>query len=136
MRPSRLRSRGIAVWLGVIALALNALVPIHLAFDLADSLAPRHDGEDAAAHDAFRHMLALLVGHDSDNDHAPSNTGHHHDHCAVCGAIATLAGFAPAAVVLLAVPTSVYAATLSLATPAAPRAAPLIAYHARAPPVA
>ena len=52
-----------AAWLGFLALAVNALVPAHLAFDLAEALAPaRHSaGEEAAG--VERQLLALLSGH-------------------------------------------------------------------------
>jgi hypothetical protein len=134
MRPYRLRL-AIAVWLGVIALGFNALVPIHLAFDLAHSLTPE-DHDHGSEHGFVACLLSLVVGHDEDEDQSPSHKGHHHENCAVCGSISTLAGLAPAAAVLLGVPILVYAARLGVVDLAAPRAAPLVAYRSRAPPIA
>ena len=108
MRPYRLRL-AIAVWLGVIALGFNALVPIHLAFDLAHSLAPE-DHDHGSEHGFVACLLSLVVGHDEDEDQSPSHKGHHHENCAVCGSISTLAGLAPVVAVLLAVPILVSAA--------------------------
>jgi hypothetical protein len=137
MRPDRLRLKAIAAWLGVIALGFNALVPVHLAFDLADAIAPAYHHAGAEAdHDFVRSLLTLLIGHDEDQDQPASNKQHHHDHCAVCAAVGTLAGFAPVTVVPLAVPASVYIARLTVAPLALPRPAPPAAYHARAPPFA
>jgi hypothetical protein len=134
MRPYRLRL-AIAVWLGVIALGFNALVPIHLAFDLAHSLAPE-DHDHGSEHGFVACLLSLVVGHDEDEDQSPSHKGHPHENCAVCSSISTLAGLAPAAAVLLGVPILVYAARLGVVDLAAPRAAPLVAYRSRAPPIA
>jgi len=138
MLPNRLRAGAIAAWLGVIALGLNSLVPIHLAFDLAHTLAPDRQVKDAAAdHDLVRCLLTLIVGHhDEDEDQPPAHKGHHHAECAVIGAIGTLAGFAAAAAVPLAVPIPAYAPTLPTIERGAPRAAPLVAYQSRAPPLA
>jgi len=137
MLSNRLRVGAIAAWLGVIALGFNALVPIHLAFDLAHALAPDRHGEDAAAdHDFVRCLLTLVVGHhDEDEDRSPSHKQHHHADCAVCGAIGALAGFAPAAAVLLAAPILVYAPPPTVEV-GAPHIAPLAAYRSRAPPPA
>ena len=102
MLPNRLRIGAIAAWLGVIALGLNALVPIHLAFDLAHALAPAQP--DAAAD----HDLVRLRADAADRAHdesqravlaAPRATTM--PTARSCGAIGTLAGFAPAAVVSL-----------------------------------
>ena len=137
MRPNRLRLKAIAAWLGVIALGFNALVPIHLAFDLADAVVPVDPHAEADAdHDIVRSLLALLIGHDEDQDRPASDKRHQHGHCAVCEAVATLAGFAPAVVAPLVIPAFVYAATLTASSAAAPHPAPPAAYQARAPPLA
>jgi hypothetical protein len=138
MLPNRLRVGAIAAWLGVIALGLNALVPIHLAFDLAHELAPdRHEAGAAADHGLVRCLLTLVIGHhEEDEDQSPAHKQHHHTDCAVCGAISTLAGFAPSAVVLLAVPILIYAPTLPTIELGAPQTAPFTAYRSRAPPLA
>ncbi|MGH6975605.1 MAG: DUF2946 family protein [Stellaceae bacterium] len=119
---------------GILALALNALVPIHLAFDLAEALAPAHHDDN---HGLEWRVLAKLVGHDAhdaddDNDH-----GHHHDStCPVIAAFGALTGLVTAAVPTLAQPISV-AAVHSIA--ASERAIVLVraaAYRSRAPPLA
>jgi hypothetical protein len=140
MLPNRLRVGAVAAWLGVIALGFNALVPVHLAFDLAHALAPEGHGKDAADdHDFVHCLLTVIVGHHDEDEDQPasrSDKEHHHHDCAVCGAIGTLAGFAPAAVVLLAVPLCAYLPVPLAAACDAPPAAPLAAYRSRAPPVA
>lgn len=139
MRPNRLGQWAIAAWLGVIALGLNALVPIHLAFDLAHALAPeRHHHDAAADRDFVQCLLSLLTGHHDEADHdGPAKGSHHHDGCAVCGAIGTLAGLAPAtAVVGLAHPALVHAAAPPTVQLGAQHAASPAAYRSRAPPFA
>jgi hypothetical protein len=136
MLPSRLRIGAIAAWLGVVALGFNALVPVHLAFDLAHALAPDREEGAAADHDFVRCLLSLLTGHhDEDADHSSNKAGHHND-CAVCGAIGTLAGFAPTAVVPLAAPVSAYAPLPPAIEARALHPSPAAAYHSRAPPLA
>ncbi|MBV8736299.1 MAG: DUF2946 family protein [Alphaproteobacteria bacterium] len=138
IRPKRLRFGTIAAWLGIIALCLNALVPIHLAFDLADALTASDHTEGADAGHGLAHtLLALLVGHHHHQDRsAPHKPHHHNDGCAVCGVVGTLAGFAPAAVAQLAAPGAVFVATLGFVEPPAPQLGPVITYRSRAPPLA
>ena len=137
MLRNRLRSSAIAAWLGVIALGLNALVPIHLAFDLAHTLAPNRSEDAAGDHDLVRCLLTLVIGHhDDDADQTPEHKDHHHD-CAVCGAIGTFAAFAPAAAAAqLAVPIVIYAPALPPTDLGTPHSTPFTAYHSRAPPLA
>ena len=55
MRPNRVRLGAIAAWLGVIALSLDALVPIHLAFDLAHAFnAAAHRGHASRSRARFQ----------------------------------------------------------------------------------
>jgi hypothetical protein len=138
MLPSRLRVRAVAAWLGVIALGLNALVPIHLAFDLAHALAPERHGENTVAdHDLVGCLLTLVTGHHDENeDHSSPDKEHHHQDCPVCGAIGTLAGFAPAAVVLPAIPVDTDGAAFLPTFATALHIVPLAAYRSRAPPIA
>ncbi|MGH7113289.1 MAG: DUF2946 family protein [Stellaceae bacterium] len=144
-RPSRLRIGVIAAWLGVVALSLDALVPIHLAFDLAEALATTTQRAEAADHrlrwrDPSRQLLALLTGHRDGDGHPGDNSDRHGEHhrreCAVCGSLATLAGFAPAASAPLSAPLRIAAPILVAAAESAPRAAPAVAYRSRAPPIA
>jgi hypothetical protein len=133
MRPDRLKLRVVAVWLGVVALGLNTLVPIHLAFDLAHATG-RHQHSDAPR-DFLSALLTLVTGHHDAAGGGSSHKDRHHDECAVCGAVATLAGFAPAAPVLLAAPVSVGSPVLRTAGAKAPRKSPVAAYRSRAPPL-
>ena len=142
MRPNRVRLGAIAAWFGVIALSLDALVPIHLAFDLAHAFnAAAHRGHAAAAgHDLSWRLLALITGHNDED--APSGgkaSGrgkHHHADCPVCSSLGTLAGFAPAAAVPLSVPICIEAPIQIAALDSAPHAATAVAYRSRAPPIA
>jgi hypothetical protein len=142
MRPSRLRLGAIAAWLGVIALGLDALVPVHLAFDLAEALATATHRADAGAENALRRdpirrLLALAVGHHDGDGPAGGNSDdhdkHHHD-CAVCSSLGTLAGFAPTADFPFSVALRVEAPLLSAAVAKASPVAPAPAYRSRAPP--
>ena len=134
MRPNRLRLRVAAAWLGVLALGLNALVPVHLAFDLANAAAGQHQQSDAPR-DFLHALLTLVIGHHDPDGGESSDKSRHHDECAVCGAAATLAGFALAAAVLFSTP--VIAGRSALRTPCAqaPRKAAVAAYRSRAPPL-
>jgi hypothetical protein len=134
MRARKWRGTIWAARLGLLALALNALVPVHLAFDLAEASEPTHlCGANAEVDSGERHLLALLTGH-RDADGRPEEHSKHHA-CPVCSAIGSLAAFAPPPPVALSVPL-----------PAGlPAALPLIqdepvgapgAYRSRAPPVA
>lgn len=140
MRPNRLRLGAIAAWLGVLALSLDALVPIHLAFDIAEALGTAAHRADATDHDPSWRLLALVIGH-QDGDEAPGDRSnghskHHHYECPVCSALGTLAGFAPAAVVPVPIPFRIEAPVLVVSFEAALHAAPTIAYRSRAPPIA
>ncbi|MBO0738240.1 MAG: DUF2946 family protein [Alphaproteobacteria bacterium] len=138
MRVIRWRTRIWATWLSLFALAINALVPIHLAFDLADAFTPARHSADDEIGGAERHLLALISGHrEADSpaeEHGKPRHSHHHE-CAVCRALGALAGLtAPSPVVLPAPAPARLPVALPLAqhkligTPAG--------YRARAPPIA
>jgi hypothetical protein len=136
VRSGRLRGRGWAAWLGLLALALNALVPVHLAFDLAEALAPapRH-GVPAAAHSPEWRLLALLTGHREADGKSRRHGKERRADCPVCNLLGTLAGFAPVAIAALPVPAPI-------AAPALPAPAEFVtvaavaASRSRAPPAA
>jgi Protein of unknown function (DUF2946) len=135
MRLRNLRRLGWAGWLGVVALGLYALVPIHFAFDLAEALGPAHEEQaPVVGHNAERGLLALLTGHLD----VHSSPGHHHKHhrhdCPVCSSL-SLAGFAPAASPVLPVSVLIAAATAVATVTGAHDRAPALAYHSRAPPL-
>lgn len=138
MRAKRRRGRIWAAWLGLIALAVNALVPIHLAFDLAQALAPARHAPEEEAGGAERHLLALLSGHRESggpaDDHGRRGHRHHHD-CAVCSALGALAGLAPPAQVALSVPDAVGLPTALPITQSKP-VGTAAGYRSRAPPIA
>jgi hypothetical protein len=136
MRRDRLRLRVAAAWLGVLALGLDALVPIHLAFDVANAAAPARYREHHTGRDFVAALLTLATGHhDAGGAGGAPDKDRHHDVCAVCGAAATLAGFAPAAIPPLAAPAHLGAVVQAAPAAEAPHASPLAAYRSRAPPV-
>ena len=137
MRPDRLRLITLAAWLGVVALGINALVPVHLAFDLAHDLEAAGQRKDSGAtdHDFSWRLLALITGH-NDADHTSDDCDkHHHSDCAVCSSLSTLAGFAPVSAILLPVPIRIDAPVLLTVLASDPLAAPAAAYRSRAPPI-
>jgi hypothetical protein len=141
MRLRRLRRNSWAAWLGVAALVVNALVPVHLAFDLADTLAPAsHPPVAAGGYDLQWQVIAALTGHlahaqhDHDRDH--DHDRHHQPDCPVCSALGALDGLAPSA------PPELSALPPVTAAPDPAPAAewcdhgPVAAYRSRAPPAA
>ena len=133
MRVRNWRGRIWAARLGILALALNALVPVHLAFDLAEAFKPAQlCSAHAEVGDAERPLLALLSGH---RDDGKSDKHHKHHACPVCSALGALAGLPPPSPTALAVP-------LPAGLPAAhfviqaERARVPAAYRSRAPPPA
>jgi hypothetical protein len=126
----------LAAWLGVIALGLNALVPIHLAFDLAEALEPAHHAPAQTA-DLDRQIIAFLCGHEADADHHhhQDKPGGHHS-CPVCAVVTTLAALALPSLAALPLPAAttvrIDAAPIFAAAPAILAAA----YRSRAPPPA
>jgi Protein of unknown function (DUF2946) len=145
LQARKLRGTTWAARLGLLALALNSLVPIHIAFDLAEALGPaRHRTAHAHTHaevgSVERHVLALLTGH-GEADHEPGEHGehgkHHGNDCPVCSALGALAGFTPpvpAAVV--AAPVLARLPTTLPAIEGEPLGVFAAAYRSRAPPAA
>ena len=127
-----------AAWLGLMALAVNALVPVHLAFDLAEALAPARQSADEEAGSAERHLLALLSGHREADSPAQEHGRHGHpDHhgCPVCSAFGALTGLTLPTPVLLPVADAAGLAAPLPATEIAPAGTPA-GYRPRAPPLA
>jgi len=127
-----------AAWLGAIALTLNALVPVHVAFDLAETLDPAHqERTPVSGHDLEWRLLALLTGHvDGAGSSDHHDTHHHHrPDCPVCSALGALAGFAPTSVAALPVPAPAEAIIAVAAIASEPAKAPAAAYRSRAPPL-
>ena len=132
MRTRQWRGRIWAARLGLLALALNALVPVHLSFDLAESLGPQC-GAHGAVDGAERRLLALLSGH-REAGGASDEHGKHHA-CPVCSALGALAGFAPPAPTALLALFPVGLPTAHSVVQTERVGAPA-AYRSRAPPVA
>ena len=102
MRARKWRARIWAARLGLLALALNALVPIHLAFDIAEAFEPAQRCGAAEIDGAERHLLALLSGHRGADGRSDEHTKHHAR--PVCSALGALAGLALPAPTALLVP--------------------------------
>lgn len=133
MRLRRLRRIGWAVWLGVAALVLNAMVPVHLAFDLAEALgaAPSNEADPSWV------LFAKLSGHlaPADDDHDGDH--HHHPNCPVCSAFGALSGLAPATPpLLLSLPQFPAGTPAILPSEGRPDGGAVVAYRSRAPPTA
>lgn len=121
---------------GILALALNALVPIHLAFDLGEELAPAHrSATEPERHSVEWRVLAALIGHDAHDADDTDGHGHHHDAtCPVVAALGALTGLVAATAPTIAQPIAV--ATFDPPAPDAtgPADTPSVAYRSRAPP--
>ena len=129
------RWSGWAVWLGVLALVLNALVPVHLAFDLAEALEPGHHAHADAA-PLERELVAVLCGHQEggDRDHHDGKHGGHG--CPVCTVVGTLAALAVPTGATLPPPTATAARLDRAAILTGSHPVPAAAYRSRAPPLA
>jgi hypothetical protein len=140
MRPLRLKVGGIAVWLGVVALAVNALAPIRLvygfAFAFADSRECGHyEGKAVAWRDPGWWALALLTGYDETRDPSRTHKGLHPAAGAIAVVIGTFAGLTPKAAAATPLPLQFAEIRLAPAAAAgAPSAAVSAAYRSRAPP--
>jgi hypothetical protein len=136
VRRGRPKLKTIAAWLGVLALGINALLPIHLAFDLADALAGER-AEQASPHHQHdgRHLLAALAGHrDSGGKSGGAANGRHVD-CFVCGSLSALAGFAGTVSAALPTPAQADSPAMLAAATVELRGAAATAYRSRAPPI-
>ena len=135
VRLRRLRHNRWAAWLGVFALALNGLVSLHLAFDLAEALgpAPAICGH-AEPHALEWQLLAGLSGHVPDaHDHGDGKG--HRPNCAVCNALGSLASLVTGAHPAILAPLPLAAAPIVAATAEWHDGTPVAAYRSRAPPL-
>jgi hypothetical protein len=133
MRAKKWRGTVWAARFGLVALALNALVPIHIAFDLAEAFEPaKLCGVHAEVDGAERRLLALLSGHRDADDKSDEHAKHHE--CPVCGALGALAGFVAPALTALSVPASAKLPSAVAVIQAEPARAPA-GYRSRAPPL-
>ena len=126
-----------AAWLGLLALAVNTLVPVHLAFDLAEALGPtpQHPLEDEVG-GAERQLLALISGHREADGRVHEHGRHKHrqsHQCPVCSAFGALTGLALPAPVLLPIADATGLTAALRATEIEPAGTP-VGYRSRAPP--
>jgi Protein of unknown function (DUF2946) len=134
MRARKWRGTVWAARLGLLALALNLLVPIHIAFDLAEALgAPEPCSAHVHVDGVERQLLGLLTGHRGSNGESDEHSKHHV--CPVCSSLGPLAGLTlPAApALLLAAPSGLPAAHFVIQPE---RIGAPAAYRSRAPPLA
>lgn len=138
MRWHRRRWSGWGAWLGVIALSINALVPIHFAFDLAEAFEPAHHASAGISGGALdRQLLALICGNQQGVDEGGHHQGKLGDRgCPVCAAGGTLTALAPPVLAALPVLNAIAAPPLAAALAAVCHSAPGAAYRSRAPPLA
>jgi hypothetical protein len=130
-----MRTRRRRIWaarLGLLALVLDALVPIHLSFDIAEIFEAQQCSAHAQVDNPERHLLALLIGHHGANGKAEEHGKHHA--CPVCGALGALAGFVPPASTVLVIPRPADLPTAHFLVQTERFAAPA-AYRSRAPPL-
>lgn len=132
----RLKRVAAARWLGILALSLNALVPVHLAFDMAAALEAGHPQHAVGGPDRGRQILALLTGYHEHGKKADDDKSGGASGCAVCSSLPSLAHLATPSLAALPAPSLVQ----SLAT-AAPLSEKLCSsspapYRSRAPPLA
>ena len=127
MRGRRQRRR-FAAWLGLFALALQALVPLLVAGEIA--LATRSGDHSVFELCAFGHVH---------EEGAPGKAGGHDEDrgtvCPICVALHAAPVFTPATVASLPVPAFRGIAIAAVAAPLPPRILAETAYRSRAPPL-
>lgn len=128
-----LRRRRLSAWLAVLALGLNALVPIHLALDLGEALSAARYGPPAGRHGLEWRLLALAAGH-APGDGKP-DADSHRPVCPACGALGALGGFATVAGPALLVPAVLTVPPMPAALAEETAPGPAAAYRSRAPPL-
>jgi hypothetical protein len=130
---SRRQRHAIAAWLAMLALFLDALVPIHLSFDLVDALNASHAHGGHAAVGPSHELLAKLVGREGRPDQ--HGRDHHRTDCAVCSSASTLAGFAAPPPAMLPAPNAAAQPVVLAMGRAAFAGAFPAPYRSRAPPL-
>jgi hypothetical protein len=130
----RLRRASWAVWLAMLALGLQALVPIHLALDLDEAVGTaQRSAPEADRHGFEWRLLALVTGHDTGD--GKSDGDHHGLPCPAFAALGALGGFAMVAPPALPAPAAVAALPAFAVLVGGPDRAPAAAYRSRAPPL-
>jgi hypothetical protein len=125
------RQIGIAAWLGVLALAINAYVPVHLTYDLVAAINEAADDRPAHVHEPGQ-----PAHHHGDQD-APANDPAfpvHKHACQVCATVSAGGSIAMVAAVEAFRPAAVMrSVAVALACSERPTECPA-AYVSRAPP--
>lgn len=134
MQSLRRRTLRRVAWLGLFAFALNVLVPIHLAFDMAEAAAAHEPRVDVHAPGLTWRVFAVLTGHLADGEDRERRAKGQEAPCPVCASAATLAGSISAAVLVLPAAFSAPVSNPIASIPAFDTAAPRAAYRSRAPP--
>ncbi|MGH7014837.1 MAG: DUF2946 family protein [Stellaceae bacterium] len=117
----------------MLALVLNAFVPIHLAFDLGEALAPAHRDDN---HGIEWRVWACLIGHEAHDADDADDHGHHHEPtCPVIAVFGALTGLVTTTVPILAQPVAVAAVNVAAVSERDIALVRATAYRSRAPPL-
>lgn len=142
MSLAGLRRLGFAAWLVAIALIANAAAQNQLALNVVEATneraaAPATPVDPHAHHDHAQHVAAMQAPAQASHQHRAGPGGHTHKghaDCAVCGAVAIMAGLTLPAAIIFDLPRN-------FARPADPARAEIIRtaaryarYLSRAPP--
>lgn len=139
MRPNQPRLAGVAVWLGVVALSLNALAPMQLVFGLATNLTDarecgHYEGDTTVLHQPGWWAFVLLIGQDDIVDPSHAHKGLHPGIGAAYAATGTPTSFAPPTITALSLPKRLEQDRHSTVVAENEPQATISAYRSRAPP--
>ena len=121
-----------ALWLAIAALGANAVEQRELGFAVIAATA-----QDAATSHIMPDgtVMAGPMGHSHDHDKAGGHTHKGHADCDLCGLVADMAAFTPAALVVFPLPPEGFAAFVLAAPGTQVSAAASPPYSSRAPPI-
>ncbi len=132
MTPRRRQRIAVAAWLGIVALAIQALIPALLAAEI--QLADAEGRHSSFALCAFGHIHAT-----ADHDEGGGNGTSHHDAatgtCPICIALLASPPFTAPDLVVLPAPVGYPLDALVAAARQGRRALAAAAYRSRAPPL-
>lgn len=132
MRPRKRTRIAFAAWLGIVALAIQALIPALLAAEI--EIAGKEHGASVFTLCAFGHVHVGTTGDDQDG--TPQHDEGLGAPCPICIAlIASPAFTAPPQAALPLPPASAIAALAPTDGQEAPVRLAITAYHSRAPPI-
>jgi hypothetical protein len=134
MRPRKRSRIAFAAWLGIVALAIQALIPALLAAEI--EIAGREHGASVFTLCAFGHIHLATTHDGSSGTDTPQHDGELGAACPICIAlIASPAFTAPSPVALPLPPASAIAALAPIDGREAPARFAITGYRSRAPPV-